>query len=91
MGCQEQCAITARCLYAGLMDIGAGAFVFAGALTRRPQALQPVQPRSALHRATRGVIPLCALGEPMLCCFMMMSMNLLLSPGPASCQGPSRP
>ena len=57
-----------RCLCAGLMDIGAGAFVFAGALTSRPQALQPVQPRSALHCATRGVLPLCGLGETMLCC-----------------------
>lgn len=56
------------CLCAGLMDIGAGAFVFAGALTSRPQALQPVQPRSVLHRTTRGVLPLCVLGETMLCC-----------------------
>ena len=72
--CQAQSRAARRecrhgwCLCAGLMDIGAGAFVFAGALTSRPQVLQPVQPRSALHRATRGVLPLCALGKTMLCC-----------------------
>ena len=56
------------CLCAGLMDVGAGAFVFSGALTSRPPALQPVRPRSVLHRASRGVLPLCSLGEAMLCC-----------------------